>query len=249
VIPDRTELEWIYEPVAFFEAPYEHEYANFRLLVNDGKAVASLTVPTDPVPTDVEKEITTVLEGVFLIRQLQLHANYKLEGPRIYQHSAGRKNVSIQLEGASLALTGGQVDLIVQDQAGNIVRDSRAERIAQHNSTLSQLASKVRQSITLRSLLRSFSRSIADPDDELVHLYEIRDALSRHYGGGQAARNALAIDRREWQRMGILANVEPLEQSRHRGKHPQGRRRATDAELEEARGLARKWIIAFGQTL
>lgn len=244
---DCTELEWIYEPSTFFEESLEHEAAKFRLLVDDGKAVASLTAPVDPVPTDLENEVRTVLESVFLVRQLQLHANYKLEGPRIYQHSSGRKNVSIRLEGASLVLTGGQVDFIVQDPAGNIVRDSRVERIAQDNSLLNQLAPKVQHSPTLRGLLDSFSRSIADPDDELVHLYEIRDALSRHYGGEQTARDALAIGKREWQRLGILANVEPLEQSRHRGKHSQDRRSATDAELEEARRLARQWIITFGQ--
>lgn len=247
--PDCTELEWIYEPADFFEAPYRREAADFDLLVEGGRAIASVTVPVDPVPKDLEERVRTLLESIFLVRQLQLHTNYKLEGPRIYQHSSSRKNVSVRVGAASVMLMAGQIDLIVRDAAGNTVRDSRAERIAQHNSSLDQLAPKLQHSAILRGLFDSYSRSIADPDDELVHLYEVRDALSRHYGGEQAARDALAIGKREWQRLGILANVEPLEQSRHRGKHSYGRRPATDAELDEARNLARQWIIAFGQTV
>lgn len=246
---DRTELEWIYQPSDFFEAPYRLEVGDFDLLVEDGRAVASLTVPMDPVPQDLEERVKTVLESIFLVRQLHLHTNYKLEGPRIYQHSSGRKNVAIRVGTASLALMTEQVDFILRDAAGNVVRDSKAERIAQQGSLLDHLAPKLQHSATLRGMLESYSRSIADPDDELVHLYEVRDALSRHYGDEQAARDALAIGKREWQRIGVLANVEPLREGRHRGKHSHGRRPATNAEMDEARTLARQWIIAFGQTV
>jgi len=49
--------------------------------------------------------------------------------------------------------------------------------------------------------------------------------------------------------LGFLANVEALERGRHRGEHVSGRRKATDAELHEARGIVRNWIIAFAQTV
>jgi hypothetical protein len=246
---DRTELEWIYEPSAFFEAPLEHATADFCLSIDKGKAVASLTRAADPIPTNLEMQIKRSLESILRLRQLQSRKTFKLEGPRIYQYSDGRKHVSIRLEGGSLVLTGGEVDFTIHDSKGNIVRDSRAERIARDHSILAQLGPKIPNSITLQSLLDSFSRSIADPDDELVHLYEVRDALAGHFGGGQAARNALGIDKRDWQRLGLLANVEPLKQGRHRGRNPQGRRPATNVELEEARRLVRNWIIAFGRTL
>lgn len=189
------------------------------------------------------------LDNIFLVRKLQIHREYKLEGPRIYQHSSGHRNVSISLETAAVVVMGGQADFVVRDPVGNIVRDSKAERIAQHTASLDFLVPKLQQSATLRGLFDSYSRSIDDPDDELVHLYEVRDALSRHYGGEVAARDALRIGKAEWQRLGFLANVEPLDQSRHRGKHSHGRRPATDAELEEARNLTREWIIAFARTL
>jgi len=143
----------------------------------------------------------------------------------------------------------GQVDFLLKDAEGNVVRDSKAERIAEHISLLDELAPKVPHSATLRSLLESYSQSIDDPNNELVHLYEVRDALSHHYGNEQAARNALAISKTEWQRLGILANVEPLKEGRHRGKHSHVKRQATSSELDEARSFVCRWIIAFGQTI
>jgi len=86
-------------------------------------------------------------------------------------------------------------------------------------------------------------------NNALVHLYEIRDALAKHYGDEQSARDALSISKTKWDRLGILTNVEPLEQGRHRGKHPTGRRAATESELDEARQLAWRWIMAFAETV
>ena len=51
---DRTELEWIYEPSAFFEASLELATADFFLSIDRGKAVASLTRAADPIPTNLK---------------------------------------------------------------------------------------------------------------------------------------------------------------------------------------------------
>jgi hypothetical protein len=248
-MPDRTELEWNYEPSDFFEPPYRNASCDLELMIEDGRALATMSVPLDPLPKKLEEHIRLLLESVFLARKLQVRRKYKLQGPRIYQYSSGQKNVSVSVGTASVIVMAGQADFIMRDATGNVVRDSKAERIAQQSSSLDFLAPKLQHSATLRSLFESYSRSIDDPNDELVHLYEIRDALSRHYGGERNACNALGISNTKWKRFGTLANVEPLEQSRHRGKHLRGRRQATDAELDEARKLAREWIIVFAQTV
>ncbi len=246
---DRTELEWTYEPKGFFETPYRHAERDFELKIDNGTAVATLIIPTDPVPADLEESVRTLVENSFLVRELQLHRKAKLEGPRIYQHSAGRKDVSIRLEGVSAVGMIGQLDFIVSDAEGDIKRDSKAERIAEHTSLLDLLAPKLQQSETLQAIFVSYSKSVDDPDDEFTHLYEVRDALSNHYGNDENARRALGISKSDWSRFGVLTNVEPLEQGRHRGNHPHGRRPATDEELDEARNLARQWIITFARTV
>ena len=243
---DRTELEWNYEPTDFFEAPYQHAEIDFELKIESGGAKAVLTAPT---PSDREAHARSLVKSLFLIRQLQVHRNYTLEGPTISSYSLGHKNVFIEVGSAVITLTSGSVDFIIQDSAGNVVRDSKAERIAEDTSLLNLLAPKLLLSTTLSNPVASYSKAVTDPADEFLHLYEIRDAISDYYGSEHAARQALGISKNQWQRLGHLANVEPLEQSRHRGKHSQGHRPATSQELDEARKLVREWIIAFARTV
>jgi hypothetical protein len=87
---------------------------------------------------------------------------------------------------------------------------------------------------------------VADPDNELVHLYEIRDALATKFGGEGAVRSALGIRSKEWSSLGQRANSEPLRQGRHRGTKVGGELRdAVESELKDARGIARNMIEAY----
>jgi hypothetical protein len=245
--PDRTEIEWMYRPNDLFEAPYRWVTPDCDLLFEDGRAVATLRVPQNPIDAGLEDRIRDQIESVLLVRQLQVHRSYQIEAPRTYQHAEGRKHVAIRVGSAVLTLSAGHVDVVATDSTGKVVRDTRGERIAAHESMLQSLAPAAGSSSLLRSLLQSYSRAVSDPANELVHLYEIRDALSKHFGGEEKARMALRISKAEWQRLGYLANAEPLEQGRHRGKHPNGRRSATQTELQEARQVVHCWIEAFAK--
>jgi hypothetical protein len=247
--PERTELEWRYQPDDFFEAPYRYAGSEYELLLEEGRAKATLRVPQDPVDEELGARIRIHVEHLLLTRQLQVRRTYDLHGPHIYQHAQGRKNVAIQIPCSAALAFAGQADFIVQDAAGNIVRDSRAVRIAEHTQLLDFMTPRLAQSPELREMVKSHSRSIADPSNELLYLYEIRDALSKHYGGEEKAHAALNISNAEWKRLGRLANEHPLEQGRHRGKHLAGRRAASDAELEDARGIALRWITAFARSI
>jgi hypothetical protein len=58
----------------------------------------------------------------------------------------------------------------------------------------------------LGALLKSHHNSVRDPDNELVHLYEIRDALSARFGGDRPTRAALQINGADWSCLGQLCN-------------------------------------------
>ena len=250
MIPDRTELEWTYEPADFFEVAYRNVQKEYELVIENGRVVATLASPQRPVPDNLHEQIKRCVDSIFLIRQLQVHRICTLQGPRVYQHMAGQINVDIRL-GAALRVVAsvGTPDIILRDQAGNIVRDTRAERIAADTGMLDSIAPKLARSPILHEMLMSYSRSISDPSNELVHLFETRDALRKHYGIIGAARTALNIGRNEWERFDTLANEEPFEQGRHRGRNIGGLRAASNDELKEARSIIRKWIIAFAQTV
>jgi len=71
----------------------------------------------------------------------------------------------------------------------------------------------------------------------------MRDALNKKFG--RKAHNKLGITYGEWSRLGTLANDEPLMQGRHRGRHAEKLRNATEAELQEARSVADKMITRY----
>lgn len=71
----------------------------------------------------------------------------------------------------------------------------------------------------------------------------------RTTSGLAGARQASGVAKGEWQSLGRLANEESVEQGRHRGRHPAGRRVATDADLAAVREIAQRWIVAFARTV
>jgi hypothetical protein len=128
------------------------------------------------------------------------------------------------------------------------VQDTKAERIKEHTKFIDSLMPKLAGSATLNALLESYNAAVSDPANELVHLYEIRDAIVKDYRGDAEARRKLQLTGKEWKRLGYLANDAPLTEGRHRGKHSK-LRHATAAELDEARKIARCLIEAFANRL
>src|SRR5438552_8897726 len=109
--PERTELEWTYEPVTMFEGPYSEAAKDFGLVVRNGRAVVTLNVAVHPIPPVTFDRVRAVVDSLFLVRQSQCHARYKLHGPTVYQHYAGRKDVFVHLQGVMAAVSVGQVDV------------------------------------------------------------------------------------------------------------------------------------------
>jgi hypothetical protein len=222
--PDRVELEWVYQPVDFFEAAYEYGHPDFQVSVESGRAVAVLTTPCEPVAPASQQQIRDCVVGIFLARQLQTHRGFDLGSPTIMVHRGGATTTS----------KGFAVDRVV------------AERITGQAATLDTLVTKASRGSVLRRLLESYSRAVDDADNEWIYLYEIRDALATHYTSHRKARAALGIAQDEWDRVGVLAVVEPVLQGRHRG-HQGDLRPATQEELAEVRQIVRCWIETFAQ--
>ena len=245
-----TELEWGYQPPDFFEAESTFQLDCGTLTIQNGKASLRLKSPEDPLRPETRGGAAAQVVAVFDARRLLVHRTYTIAGPHVIHHGEnGKRHIAVTLEGAQLKLTGGSVDFVVTNASREVVSDSRADRLRVHQAFVSQLAPKAAKSPLLASLLRTYGAAVSDPHDELVHLYEIRDALSSHFGSEEAARNALRITKQEWQQLGRLANVEPLREGRHRGRHVQATRPASEAELDAARSAAKLLILRFAETV
>ncbi len=136
------------------------------------------------------------------------------------------------------------LDLVHRDAAGNIIFDSKADRIKE-TKEWAHLAAKHINDPIAAALLKSYNEAINDPANELTHLYEIRDALSKKFSADNGARSTLTISRNAWSKFGKLANDDPLYEGRHRGQNVGQLRHATESELNEVRRIAREMILAY----
>jgi hypothetical protein len=93
--------------------------------------------------------------------------------------------------------------------------------------------------------MKSYKAAVSDYSNELVHLYEICDALSKHFSGIKSAQTVLNLKKSDWSNLGKIANNEPLKQGRHRGKSIGELRDATEKELDDARNIAKKFVKAY----
>jgi hypothetical protein len=173
------------------------------------------------------------------------HKGYELAKPSLIRVRAdGRRDYFVELEPAVIRVIAGSVDTLVTDRDGNVIADSRKERADRKKSIAERISAHSGDAV-LSLMLSSYDNAVRDADNELVHLYEIRDALAKHFGSETQARQALGIPKSSWSRLGQLCNDAPLRQGRHRGKTGAAQRDATDSELEEARSMARSMIDAY----
>lgn len=98
-MPERTVREWLYQREDLFEAPYRRSRPECVFVLESGRAIAELTVRQDPVDPNLDGRIASDLEAIPLARRFQVHRAYGLEGPCIYQHAGGRKNIGIRFGG------------------------------------------------------------------------------------------------------------------------------------------------------
>lgn len=185
------------------------------------------------------------LDDRFLGVQLLTHKPCKLSEASMHRlHPDGRKDLTVFLEPLVMTLTPGNVDFVVKDKDGNIINDSRKDWV-EKKKELAELAETYSSNPVAANLLASYKAAVNDSDNELVHLYEIRDALKKLFSGEKKARKTLKLSASDWSRLGQIANNEPLKQGRHRGQSTGELRDASEEELTEARKISRNFVEAY----
>jgi hypothetical protein len=238
-------LEWTFTPADYFEEPVDFACELCSIHVENGKAEACVPPVQYPADHSARNQLHAELDARFMGAQVLSHNPYTLSKPNLSRlHPDGRKDAWVFPDTATLVISGSTVDFVHRGANGNVIRDSKRERI-NARIELSQLAARYVTDAAANAILRSYAAAVNDPRNELVHLYEIRDSLSQHFGGELAATSAVGISAVQWSRLGQLANNEPLTQGRHRGKQLGALRDATASELSEAREIARRMIEGY----
>jgi hypothetical protein len=242
--PRKTRIEWAYTPEDFLESPLTIQTPDGSVTFDRGRAVAELVKAAEPVPDEVCERLRHCVTDTLRGRQLLNHAKFDLKpGHRTVQEGDHRTSTTLHPVAVDAVFMAERADVQMFGTDGTVIVDTKAERIVMETAFVDRVQAAALRSPLVRQLLESYSRAVDDPKDEFIHLYEVRDAIDKHYGGARKAQAALGLTKARWRILGGLANAEPVEQGRHRGLY-KARRRATAAELDQAREAARAMIEA-----
>lgn len=231
-----VQLEWKYTPETYLEEPISITFEGGDIEIKDGVAIARIDPSLYHADSSIRKVLNQQIESRLQTVQIITHKDFELSKPsRTDIREDGNKNYFLEVEPFAITVSMEPVDVVVKDKNGNIVSDTKRERL-ESQKRFATLVDKHRHSdATLDQMLKSYQKSVKDPDDELVHLYEIRDSLSQRFGSKKDVIKKLGITSTEWDEIGKIANTLPLKQGRHRGKSVGLLRNAEIAELDKAR--------------
>jgi hypothetical protein len=236
---EKVTLQWSYAPPDFFEEPAEIEGERCTFHVDGGIARAGVTGIEEKEYVRIHDE----LNGLFLGLQLCDDRPYALSHFTVIRtRPDGTADIGL-LASDAIKVTA-HFDAQVTGADGKIKSDTRQERIEAKRKYAAASAKHLNDP-TANAILQSYRAARNEPQVELIRLYEIRDALGKHFGGESEARKILGISKDAWSRLGKLANDEPLNQGRHRGWNVGDLREATEGELTEARSIAKDMICVY----
>jgi hypothetical protein len=217
-------LKWAYSPAGFFKVPVSATIDAAELSIDDGKAEARIhATALDPSLSD---KLCTFIDACLRAQQVLLHMKFELTGPTTeWLDEAG------QVLRREVGLTGLPATIFIGTPEHLRFADQ---------SRFRELSARDGADETLQVMLRAYGAAVRDPADEFIHLYEIRDALKKLFGGERDAIAALGgLTRTSCKTLRVFANVEPVREGRHRGIWGLSLRDATQAELSSARALRR----------
>jgi hypothetical protein len=242
-------LRWTYTPPDYFEESVEVVGRDHRMTIGNGVAEARIHAATFDATPGLRKRVHDELSARFLATKLLKRRPYELSDATVHD---GRGNVTLEIASCrheQIVTSQGNLEVLAYDDAtGKVIIDTKRDQ-AEKDKEFVELAVRHGGDTVVRAMLNSFDQADKDPADACTHLHEIRDALSKAFGGDDAAKAALGIHKTKWSRFGFITCVLPLNQGRHRGDFVGTLRDATQEELDEARGIAREMIEAYLRTL
>lgn len=239
-------IKWHFKPTDYFEEPFSTEFDGILIEIIEGEIVAQMDLGQYERGPEIRESLASHIEGLFEGARLWSHEDFEISRGAVEKdRPEGGRDLVISPEPGRIKISGKPVDIRITDADGNVVADTRQDRVAAKKRHAELIASTRGSDETMDAMMESYANAVKDPSDELVHLYEIREALKAHYGDDESAIRTIEISKRKWSTLGRLANREPLNQGRHRGRSNSELRDATAGELENARLIAREMIVLY----
>jgi hypothetical protein len=236
----KIELEWSYKPPDYVEERIVWNRQNYSVEIADGHIIAHMDAGFFESKPELRELLTRELNDYFYGALPYRRRPFEISRGSISRiWPDGRRDTTLEVQVGSHVFAGMNVDLIHTGADGKVIGDTRRERI-EATMKLAELSSRYAPTDpTVRRILDSFDAAVRYPGNELICLYEVWEALQTRFRGDGKARKALGIIRDDRSRLTKLADKEPLNQGRHRGKFAGKLRNATASELDEAWAIAR----------
>lgn len=241
----KTVLVWTYEPHNFFEEEVLIVWLGGEITITDGSVRGTFDSKYYSEGIDFRDKVHDVVHSHFHAQQVQIQTSFELSPASMSrEHADGRRDATVFVETMRLQLTGFPIDIVTRDAKGNVVTDTRAIRINKQKKFGGDVLRLLPNDPTLKQLLQSFDNALRDKDNILIHLYEIKEAISVEYGGEANAIAATNVTKTKWSRFGQMANNDPLLEGRHRGKHT-NLRNSTEEEISFAKDFAKTLVEGY----
>lgn len=244
---EQVILESKYSPPDFFEKRYVVEEQDYKIEIDNGFIKITFNPDFYDSLQDGRMEFHEKITDLFLGAQIINFKRFSLTKPSMHRlHPDGRKDITIFPEPIVCKITvSDSVDIIITDKDGNIVEDTKSQRINSRKK-FSELSVKFRRTDQVAaSILESFNTAVNDPPNEFIHLFEIIESLCDRFGNEKKLREALGVSKTYIGKLHRLANTEPVTQGRHRGKNPGNLRTAGSSEKQKAREVAQNLIQRY----
>lgn len=239
-----VELEWKFSPPNYFVKEFEIPCKLCTMNISVDKVKARIDSDIYNANPTMREELHELLNNIFLGLQPLKHSAYELSESTITRiHSDGRKDYELRPQCAVFTFTGYPPEIQITDKNGNVVYNSKNDQI-EREKNLMNLVVKHNTDSLLKKLHQSYYAAVRDSSNELVHLFEIREALDEKFKGKKNATKILNI-KNEWDSIGTLCNNREIKQGRHRGQHLGTLTDATEEELNKARNSAKNMIFAY----
>lgn len=239
-------FEWKFTPANYLEQEIAVTVDGHSMTVVDGVARAEVDSEAYASNPDVRQRLHDALNASLLGVQLVTHQPYELsKSSRVQEREDGSRGFFIECEPGNCVATWGTADLRVTGPDGEAIVDTRRDRLDKKKKLAERIVQYRSRDATLAAMIESQSRAVRDPGNELVHLFEIAEALETKFGKRKRAHDTVGVTGGDWKRFWDICNERELRQGRHRGQSLGSLRDATDAELKEARDIGRRMIEGY----
>lgn len=232
-------LEGTYSPKDYFEEPRPISGPQLTVNLNDGQLTATLECEADNPKDDfhrIHNQIRKSIDRIFQFRQITKHTPFRFD----------TRSVRVTLsDGTTYGRTYSEPTPAIFTTTPYDTSPEAVKKAQKDEKLITRAIKYGRDDETLDALITFLQRSITDPDQEISHLYDIRDALRKRFGTIGEARNKLSISQQQWKLLDDLANERGLEEGRHRGRHHTSLRKAKEEELDGARRIGRLMIYKY----